>query len=764
MGSRKSVFVALFPVLVLWASLSAVDFLGFLSYLENPVLDWRFRLRGNIKLDPRLVIIDISEDATEEFGPWPLPRHLHGMFIDAVTNLGAKAVVYDVFFSRATEQKSDAFLLEMSKESGNVHYPLRLSPYPEAFAIDSAHTPDIIALSVKNVRPNHDMLQMKGLLSQPLSGLAGVSRSMGFVNLVNDPDGIVRRTPLFMACQSFVFPQLALPVWLSDQQYSLEALRFDPSQLKLQGDAAPPIPLDGSGNLIINWPGKWEQLPHFSFREILISYKQVMEGVEPILPIDSLRALKGKILVVGHVDRTAQDYYSNPLENRQPMIGLQFSILNTLLQHNAIIPMDLAQRSALLLAFLLLCQLILYGERVAWKGRMLEILRESFPWQLAVIILSTGFAAFSQVVFVRYNLWIPLVSVTIAGIGLLIWHNAARYYAEVQVKRKLKSTFARYVTQEVMEQLLDKPELAQLGGRKEEVTILFSDIRGFTSLSETLEPKDVVALLNEYLTVMTPIVFQNHGIIDKFAGDEIMAYFGAPVYPEDHAWRAVKTALEMQEALVPLRERWHSEARPDVQIGIGINTGKVIMGNIGSELRMDFTLIGDDVNIGARLCSKAEAGETLISASTYKATYQRIEVEESREIMVKGKSKPIRVYSISRILSEPTKDRRQFERAEVSMSAMILSGQSELSEEVLADIGGGGFRCVSRHAHVHDDIVSITFTLPNGILIEQATARIIGVAPIEGGTRIHATFVEIKPQDREEIVKLVRARNSVGTE
>jgi adenylate cyclase len=182
------------------------------------------------------------------------------------------------------------------------------------------------------------------------------------------------------------------------------------------------------------------------------------------------------------------------------------------------------------------------------------------------------------------------------------------------------------------------------------VTVLFADIRGFTGMAENLEPQEVVDQLNEYLQTMTPIIFANHGTIDKFVGDEIMAYFGAPVYPEEHAWRAVKTAIEMQAALEELRRKWRHARRPDIRIGVGVNTGSVVMGNIGSSQYMDFTLIGDAVNVASRLCSIAEPGEVLVGASTLHQVADRVSVVRSRETTIKGRVHPVTVHSVTAIV------------------------------------------------------------------------------------------------------------------
>lgn len=585
---------------------------------EAKALDQRFRIRGKAPISPDLVLVDISNDAIEEFGPWPIPRHLHGMFIDAAANLGARSIVYDINFSRASDARSDGFLREMIRAAGNVYFPLGLSPYEESYKPDSVQTPGLARHSLAPTPADSSSISMSGLLSVPIPGLDSAARGMGFVNVVHDDDGVVRRTPLRMRCNAWVFPQLVMPVW----------------EEKV-GRQVPPSSLDATGSMLIDWPGTWQDLPHWSFRDILVSYKQVMEGTDPVIPIDTLRKLKGKILLVGHVDPSSQEFIATPLDGRFPTTGLHFAILNTLLTDGAIRTLHRWQEMVLAACLLLVA--------------MVFLRQESSLWQIATGALFAAHLAGSQWLFASHHLHLPTVSVGVSLAVLLASHNISNYRRERRNRDRVKSIFAKYVTKEVMDQLLERPELVELGGRKEIVSILFADIRGFTSLSETLEPHEIVSQLNEYLSAMTPIIFANQGIIDKFVGDEIMAYFGAPVNPEDHSWRAVKTAIEMQEALVSLRARWKANGRPDIRIGIGVNTGSVIMGNIGSSQYMDFTLIGDAVNLGARLCSIAAPGEILISPSCHEKVRGRVAVLKSTETPVKGRAHTVTVHSISTI-------------------------------------------------------------------------------------------------------------------
>ncbi|MBI4738887.1 GAF domain-containing protein [Candidatus Woesearchaeota archaeon] len=216
-------------------------------------------------------------------------------------------------------------------------------------------------------------------------------------------------------------------------------------------------------------------------------------------------------------------------------------------------------------------------------------------------------------------------------------------------KSALKGVFQRYVSPEVIEQMLNEPEKDYMKVQRHDVSVLFSDLRGFTALSEQLSPEKITALLNEHFDAMTQCILRHRGTLDKFVGDEVMAFFGAPIHQEAHARKAIKAALDMQHAQTDLEKKWKKEGIT-VRIGIGINTGDAVIGNIGCSVRTDYTVIGDAVNIAARLCSAAAGGQILISEETYQEVKKSVKVEKLPPIQVKGKSKPIPIYSVIGLL------------------------------------------------------------------------------------------------------------------
>jgi adenylate cyclase len=244
--------------------------------------------------------------------------------------------------------------------------------------------------------------------------------------------------------------------------------------------------------------------------------------------------------------------------------------------------------------------------------------------------------------------WLNLSQPVLASTLALFGGVGYQYFVEGREKRKMKKLFGQYVSKDVYEHLVANPALARLGGARRDMTVLFSDIRGFTSVSEKGEPEAIVHTLNEYFTKMVDLVFKHRGTLDKFVGDMVMALFGAPLDDPDHADHAVETALEMVDALGQLNQRWRAEGRPELEIGIGINTGPMIAGNIGSEAIMSYTVIGDAVNLGSRLESlnKQYGTRIIISEGTRAHLKGQYNFRPLGDVVVKGRTKPVAIFEV----------------------------------------------------------------------------------------------------------------------
>jgi adenylate cyclase len=238
----------------------------------------------------------------------------------------------------------------------------------------------------------------------------------------------------------------------------------------------------------------------------------------------------------------------------------------------------------------------------------------------------------------------PIVAIGLAFVGDLAWE----YFVEGREKRQVKRLFSRYVPKNVYDQLMADPTRAALGGKRRQMTVLFSDVRGFTALSEKATPEEVVGQLNEYFSRMVQVLFDHHGTLDKFVGDMVMGLFGAPLDDGDHAEHAVQAALAMSEALDELNQRWAAAGKPPLDIGVGISTGDMVAGNIGSDTIMSYTVIGDSVNLGARLESlnKDFGTRIIISEATRAHLKGRYDIRPLGQVTVKGKSKPVAIFEV----------------------------------------------------------------------------------------------------------------------
>jgi adenylate cyclase len=292
--------------------------------------------------------------------------------------------------------------------------------------------------------------------------------------------------------------------------------------------------------------------------------------------------------------------------------------------------------------------MLILGVAVGAIATMLPI-----GWTVAIAIAAAvayGSWTTSQV---AHGLWIALVSPLFALAFAVFGGVAWQYFVEGREKRRITRLFGRYVSKDVFDHLMADPSVARLGGQRREMTVLFSDIRGFTSASEQHDPEAIVQQLNEYFSAMVEVLFRHQGTLDKFVGDMIMGLFGAPVADADHADHAVAAAVEMTVVLEQLNAQWTSERRPRLDIGIGINSGEMIAGNIGSDTIMSYTVIGDAVNLGARLESlnKEYGTRILIGEETYRRLKRPMRTREIGQVTVKGKTKPVTVYELTGALS-----------------------------------------------------------------------------------------------------------------
>jgi adenylate cyclase len=391
------------------------------------------------------------------------------------------------------------------------------------------------------------------------------------------------------------------------------------------------LPSDVFGRLHINYYGKEGTINHVSAADLLSDR----------ISADKFR---DKIVLIGTSAIATYDLKVTPFSANMPGVEKNATVVANIINGDFIIKSQ---------HYFDLAIVILSGIAALLLGRTRKAIRFIMSYVfLITFILFANQAAFSFL-NTRVNLLYPLLTIFSTGIFIVSY----RYFIEERRARDIRKMFSSYVTERVVNELIENPEMAKLGGARIEVTVLFSDIRGFTNFSEKYEPEEVVAILNEYLSIMTDIVFRWEGTLDKFIGDAIVAFWGAPMKQENHAELAVRCALDMNSRLKELQKKWESEGRTPLSMGIGINSGEVIVGNIGAEgKKMDYTVIGDHVNIGSRVESLTRQFNADIMMT--EMVLQRITVPvESNiighvsingvgKVLLKGREKQIRVYRI----------------------------------------------------------------------------------------------------------------------
>lgn len=352
---------------------------------------------------------------------------------------------------------------------------------------------------------------------------------------------------------------------------------------------------------------------------------------KPISPDD----LRDGIFFYGLTATGTHDFSPMPYSSRYPMVGALANVFNTIVTDQFIAQFSARWRLPLFL-IIGFCAGFILSSSTAIRGSVFTVL------------FLGAYLLLAYELFTAKGIWIEVVG----PIGIVVFSDAAIVwykFSTAEKKRKfIKSAFGHYMNPAVVEEIARNPEMLELGGKKMELTAFFSDVASFTSISEKLSEHEIVELLNEYLTEMTEIVLKHYGNLDKYEGDLIMAFFGAPIHFPDHATRACYTALEMQEKLVHLREKWRSEGRPELTARIGINTGPMIVGNMGSRDRFDYTVMGDAVNLASRLegVNKQYSTEIMISEFTLEHCRSDIISREIDLIRVKGKEVPVRIHEV----------------------------------------------------------------------------------------------------------------------
>jgi len=656
---------------LLFILLSSFCFENIFNTFEKKTLDYRVRFLTNPEeARDDIVIIDIDEESIKNieslYGRWPWPREVHGMLIKYLKE--AKAVVFDILFtetSRSLVQKEeiekamievdeilqidipqklerlkslimsfyhdyDKMFAESASLAGNVYLAdIFQSKVDEKIDYESADWINKFAIPLKSPKSIKTIKKFHGV-TPPLPLLCYAVKGVGHINMVPDDDGPVRRAYTIINFNNHFYPSLALSV-------VMDLLQVKEIKMVLgEGiylDKKVKIPVNEDGTMFINYKGGFKTYRYYPYYLLFASQYLIEEGKKPII---EPKIFKDKIVLIGSTAAGLMDLRVNPFSSVYPGVEIHANIIDNLLS-NSFLQIPPFYLTLTVMLFLSILIGLLIPKLTPFGGAI-------FALEILILYLLVAIYLF-QANRIGIEIFRPGLNITGGYLVILLY----RYINVEQVQKRTKEAFQHFVNATVVEEIIKDPEKLKLWGEEKELTVLFSDIRAFTTLSETLSPKEVVSLLNEYLQRMTQVVFKYDGTLDKYVGDEIMAFYGAPLEGQfDHAERACRTALEMMKELHQLNQERMKKNQPTFNIGIGINTGKMVVGNMGSDLKKDYTVIGDNVNLGARLegTNKKFNTNIIISEFTYKMVKDKVNVRELGSERVKGKYQSVKIYEL----------------------------------------------------------------------------------------------------------------------
>jgi adenylate cyclase len=630
----------------------------FAERVENSTYDLRVRREAiPVRTDSPVVMVEINESTLRALEPiagrWPWPRFVHASAIDYLARSGARVIAYDVLFTDTEGRselpingriirgdESDAALVDSVGRAGNVIL-LADATYAGLLSEQSPAPPAPPALLPFD--PGGGFLARPHLLL-PFERLAKAAAGLGHNYL--EKDGTVHHVAPFLTYGGRGVPSLGLAAALAfanvpprDVKREGEALRIGAARMPLvtiRGGAGPSP--DTYREALLRFAASTRRpegdrtlFPSYSFFDVLLSEDQQAAGKPPAIRPS---AFAGKLVFIGTTAAGLYDRVTTPFE--EGAAGVE---LHGLLADNVLSGLFM-RRSGAGADFAMSLILALAG---GLSAALLPV-----PGAVAATGLSVAAAGGWLLHEVGRGVWIAEAVPAVAAATALFAGVAWRYFVEDREKRTVRRLFGRYVSNDVIDQLMADPAGVRLGGQRRDMTVLFSDIRGFTTATEQGEPEAVVAQLNEYFGAMVEVLFRHQGTLDKFVGDMVMGLFGAPLEDPAHPDHAVGAALDMVATLDALNVRWRAEGRPELKIGIGINTGEMIAGNIGSEAIMSYTVIGDAVNLGSRLESlnKTYGTRILISDATRRRLTRPVDTRVIGDVVVKGKTQPVLVHEV----------------------------------------------------------------------------------------------------------------------
>ncbi|MGB0454932.1 MAG: CHASE2 domain-containing protein [Bacteriovoracaceae bacterium] len=612
------------------------------TFFEDRFYDYRMlRTLDRKAYDDRIVLAAIDDESLkpENIGRWPWDRSVWGQILKKVKHFGGKIIAFDVFFSepqKFCDQDFDSVFAEaitdfQSKPGNYIILPFKVDDYnDDAFA----ELPE----NLYNFIMDSQLPQGSDLLSTyisktayPIQKLLDREPGMGHIQAQEDPDGIFRHYHIVANSETLYFPSFGLLTYMlyADERPQITMNQKGQWVVETKGGK---LPLNFRGESKIKWFGNAENFPTVSLWDI---YNADVDDPK------FHSTLKDKIIFIGSTAYGAHDFRHTPMDSQMPGIYFHMNMTHMLLEGDFYRPEeDSTFMSWTLLAGGSLIMILL----MLLNNPLIDI--------VGMILLTGGMYVADTYFLIPQGYQNKLFFCIFSVVSIYSWSTFLHFYLTSKEKKRIKGTFSSFVSPAVVDEMLANPDLVKVGGEKKNITVFFSDVRDFTSISEKLSPEELATCLNQYMGVMTDIIFETYGTLDKYIGDAIVAFWGAPLKVENHAYQAVKAAIKMIEVLPGINDKFREQGFPEFKHGIGLNTGDCSVGNMGSDSIFQYTALGDNMNLGARLESlcKYYGVQLNISEATLLAIPEELRSEFRYRILdkvrVKGKEDAVTIYEV----------------------------------------------------------------------------------------------------------------------
>lgn len=646
MSLKKKYILLIFSVSIFIAAGFAYQYRLFDSG-DRLFQDYLFRNYTTPPEDEHIILIAIDELSLSYFAQqrtyWPWPREFYAIVIDYLVQHDANVIALDLLldtpdFDRLSYRAdlSDERFARSVADAGNVILGLKTTPYrPEIPTIDFEKT----AYSPLDVL-NCNYRQEQTLITQPIPKFLNAARFGGDTQIATERDGLIRKIPLMLYLNNVGFiPSLSLASLLA-QFDNTPQMKCEDGLLHVNEYA---IPVDEDMNLELKWYGKGGasegSFKYYSFQRVLRDAVGLMrdETDETFEPVISPKVFTGKTIIIGANATGLADIKNTPVSSLASFPGMEIhaTALQNIFDRSYLTESD-SETVWFLLFILTLSLVFVFGYRSIVES------------VLYIIFFMTGTLFISGQLFLQYDILLPVTLLLAIGVVSFAGMMTMNYLSEGKEKKKINRAFNHYVQPEVVQEMLKDPQKLRLGGEKKELTILFTDLAGFSSLSEELKPEELIVFLIYYFGELSDAIIKQMGTIDKYIGDSIMAFWGAPLPIQNHAEMACKAALNMQAMIPEIEEIFSGVMNYSPNTRIGINSGESVVGNIGSESRFDYTVLGDAVNLASRLepLNKQFGTKILISEFTHQQLPGYFLCRELDLVRVMGINKPVKVFEL----------------------------------------------------------------------------------------------------------------------